>query len=98
MTGPFTGKTCVVTGTIEGYSRDAIKAILLGQGARVTDAVSGKTDIVIHGSDAGSKLEKARGLGVRLVDGAEFRRLAGGGSGAPGEAAGAARADRNGGG
>ena len=98
VTGPFTGKTCVVTGTIEGYSRDAIKAILLGQGARVTDAVSGKTDILIHGTDAGSKLEKARGLGVRLVDGEEFRRLAGGGSGTPGEAAGATRADRNGGG
>ncbi len=110
VAGPFTGKTCVITGTFEGCTRAAIKAILLGQGARVTDTVSRKTDILIHGEEAGSKLDKARGLGVRLMDGEEFRRLAGGeaaggteagggtvtagGSQAPGEA----RIDRNGGG
>jgi DNA ligase (NAD+) len=91
VNGPFTGRTCVVTGTIEGYTREAIRAFLQAQGARVTDTVSRKTDILIHGDDAGSKLEKARGLGVRLMDGGEFRRLAGAGpagAGGPAEVAG----------
>jgi DNA ligase (NAD+) len=77
VAGPFTGLTCVITGTIEGFPRETIKKILLRQGARVTDTVSKKTDLVIHGEEAGSKLLKARGLGVRLMDAGEFRRLAG---------------------
>jgi DNA ligase (NAD+) len=43
----------------------------------VSDAVSKKTDVLIHGADPGSKLDKARALGIRLVDADEFRRLAG---------------------
>jgi DNA ligase (NAD+) len=77
-TGPFTGSTVVITGSIPGYTRDEIKMMLLRQGARVSDSVSKKTDIVIHGADPGSKLDKARALGIRLVDADEFRRLAGG--------------------
>jgi DNA ligase (NAD+) len=76
-TGPFTGRTVVITGSIPGYTRDEIKRILLRQGARVSDAVSKKTDVLIHGADPGSKLDKARALGIRLVDADEFRRLAG---------------------
>jgi DNA ligase (NAD+) len=74
-TGPFTGLTCVVTGSIEGHSREEIKKMLVRQGARVTDTVTKKTDVLIHGADAGSKLEKARTLGVRLVGAEEFLRL-----------------------
>jgi DNA ligase (NAD+) len=70
--GPFSGKTCVITGTIEGYTRDAIKDILRAQGARISESVSRKTDVLIHGVDPGSKLEKARALGVRTVGAAEF--------------------------
>jgi DNA ligase (NAD+) len=73
--GPFTGRTVVVTGSIEGWTREAIRKMLHRQGARVTDAVSKKTDIVIHGADPGAKLDKARALGIRLVDADEFRRL-----------------------
>ncbi len=77
--GPFTGKTCVVTGTIEGYSRDEIKRTLQRQGARISESVSRKTDILIHGTDPGAKLAKARALGVRVMDAEEFRRLVGAG-------------------
>jgi DNA ligase (NAD+) len=75
--GPFRGLTCVVTGTIPGRSRDDVKRILKRQGARVSEAVSRKTDVLIYGEEAGSKLKKARALGVRLIDAEEFLRLVG---------------------
>ena len=75
--GPFSGKTCVVTGTIEGWPRDAIKQYLKRQGARLSESVSKKTDFVIAGRDAGSKLDKARTLGVRVIEADEFLQLAG---------------------
>src|SRR2546422_979545 len=74
--GPFTGKSVVVTGTIEGLSRDEIRTILRRQGARVVESVSKKTDIVLCGQDAGSKLLKARALGVRVMEAEEFLALA----------------------
>ncbi len=76
--GPFTGKTVVITGTIEGWPRDAMKRMLVRQGARVSDAVSKKTDILICGADPGTKRDKARALGVRLMEADEFLKLAGG--------------------
>jgi DNA ligase (NAD+) len=75
--GPFTGRTCVITGTIEGWPRDEIKKMLQRQGARVSDSVSKKTDVLIAGADAGSKLDKARSLGLRVVEAEEFLKLAG---------------------
>ena len=75
--GPFSGKACVVTGTIEGWPRDAIKQYLRRQGARLSESVSKKTDFVIAGRDAGSKLDKARALGVRVIEAEEFLQLAG---------------------
>jgi DNA ligase (NAD+) len=77
--GPFSGKTCVITGTIEGYTRGAIKDILRAQGARISESVSRKTDVLIHGDDPGSKLEKARTLGVRTIGAAEFIETLGAG-------------------
>jgi DNA ligase (NAD+) len=79
--GPFTGKTCVLTGTIEGYPRDAIKRILLAQGARLTETVSRKTDLLICGADPGSKLARAIKLGVRVMDAEQFRLLVEGAGG-----------------
>ncbi len=94
--GPFTDKSCVITGTIEDHPREEIRRWLRRQGARVTDTISKKTDVLIAGSDPGSKLERARALGVRVVDAAELRRLidagpgaAGGHAGNPGEEGGA---------
>jgi len=75
--GPFTGKTCVVTGVIEGYPREEIKRLLRLQGARVAESVSKKTDLLIAGTDPGSKLDRAITLGVKVMDAEQFRRLIG---------------------
>lgn len=75
QTGPFAGKTVVVTGTLTKFSRDQAKDALRQAGANVTDSVSKKTDYLIVGSDAGSKLEKAQKLGVQTLTEAEFSEL-----------------------
>jgi DNA ligase (NAD+) len=72
----FNGKTVVLTGTLPSMSRDEAKRLLEAAGAKVTGSVSKKTDYVIAGADAGSKLTKARELGVTVIDDeAEFLRL-----------------------
>ncbi len=68
----FTNKTCVLTGKLQGITRNEAKAILESLGANVAGSVSKKTDYVIYGSDAGSKLDKAKSLGVKLMDEATF--------------------------
>lgn len=68
----FTGKTVVLTGTLEQYTRNDAKAVLESLGANVAGSVSKKTDFVIYGTAAGSKLEKARNLGVSLMSEEEF--------------------------
>jgi DNA ligase (NAD+) len=69
---PFTGKTIVLTGSLEHFKRDALKERLEALGAKVTGSVSKKTDLVIVGADAGSKLQKARALGVETWDEAKL--------------------------
>ena len=64
----FYQKTIVLTGTLEKYSREEMTEILEGIGAHVTGSVSKKTDLVIYGTGAGSKLEKAKALGIELMD------------------------------
>jgi len=65
--GPFSGKTIVLTGTLPGVTREEAAAHLEGAGARVSGSVSRKTDFVIAGESAGSKLEKAESLGVPVL-------------------------------
>jgi DNA ligase (NAD+) len=65
--GPLSGKTVVLTGTIPGVARDDAAARLERAGAKVSGSVSKKTDLVVAGEAAGSKLEKARALGVRVL-------------------------------
>jgi DNA ligase (NAD+) len=65
---PLEGLVVVVTGTLPSYSREGIKEFLQSQGAKVTDSVSKKTDYLIAGEAAGSKLDKARQLGVSILD------------------------------
>ncbi len=73
--GPLTGKTYVVTGTLERFSRDEAKAELEARGAKVTDSVSKKTTGLIVGEEPGSKLAKAQRAGVPLLDEDAFERL-----------------------
>ncbi len=71
----FSGKRVVLTGTLEKYSRNEATAMLENLGAHVNGSVSKKTDYVIYGSEAGSKLDKARQLGVAVLDETEFEKL-----------------------
>ena len=73
--GPFAGKTVVLTGTLTQYSRESAKVEIERRGGRVSGSVSRKTDLVVAGEDAGSKLKKAQELGVRVVDENGFTEL-----------------------
>ncbi len=66
--GPFAGKTVVLTGSLENFERTELTKRLEALGAKVTGSVSKKTDLVIAGSEAGSKLEKAQQLGIEVWD------------------------------
>ena len=80
--GPLAGRTVVVSGTIEGYSRDEAEQAVRGAGGKTSGSVSKKTDYLVAGPGAGSKLAKAEELGVTVVDAAGFVKLLEG----PGEA------------
>ena len=74
---PFAGKTIVLTGSLTQLSRDDAKARLVALGAKVAGSVSKKTDLVIAGEAAGSKLAKAQELGIAVIDEDEMLRLLG---------------------
>jgi DNA ligase (NAD+) len=75
--GPLVGKTIVVTGSLQKFTRDSIKAFIHEQGGHPSGSVSKKTDFVVAGDDAGSKLDKARTLGVKVLTEAEFLEMLG---------------------
>lgn len=73
----LTGKTFVLTGTLAHFTRDEAKKLIEDAGGKVTGSVSKKTDYVVAGTDAGSKLDKAKELGVAVIDEKEMEILAG---------------------
>ena len=73
--GPFAGKTVVLTGTLPTLTRDEAKEMLEAAGAKVAGSVSKKTSYVVAGAEAGSKLDKARELGVTVLDEEGLRTL-----------------------
>lgn len=74
---PFSGKTIVVTGKVEPYTRDGINDMILSLGAHPGSSVSKNTDYLVCGEKAGSKLQKAQTLGVTVLSPAEFFAMAG---------------------
>ncbi len=73
----FSGKTLVLTGTLETLTRDEAKKHLQALGAKVSSSVSSKTDYLVAGQDPGSKLKKARQLGVKVLDETQFTQMLG---------------------
>jgi len=73
--GPLAGKTVVVTGTLDGFGRQEAEEAIRAAGGKPAGSVSRKTDYVVAGESAGSKLAKAQELGVPILDEAGFRAL-----------------------
>jgi len=76
---PLEGLTFVVTGTLADFSREEVKAYIQNHGGKVTDSVSKKTDYLVAGENAGSKLDKARDLGIPVIDEEQLKKMVGGG-------------------
>lgn len=72
----FAGKTFVLTGTLPTYKREEAKEIIERFGGKVSGSVSKKTDFVLAGEEAGSKLDKANALGVAVIDEEKFKQMA----------------------
>jgi len=72
---PFSEMTVVLTGTLTEMTRDAAGDLILALGGKTSGSVSAKTSLVVAGEAAGSKLTKARELGVKVIDEAEFLKM-----------------------
>jgi len=73
--GPLAGKTVVFTGGLESMTRDEAEERARARGARTARSVSAETDLVVAGTDPGSKYAKASALGVRIIDEGQFQQL-----------------------
>jgi DNA ligase (NAD+) len=75
--GVFSGLSIVVTGTLEGMSRDQAEEAIISRGGKAASSVSKNTAFVLAGANAGSKLAKAEALGVEVIDETEFAKRIG---------------------
>ena len=75
MDSAIAGKTIVVTGTLQQFTRDQVKALIEEMGGRASSSVSKKTDFLLAGDKAGSKLAKARALGVQILSEDDFHKF-----------------------
>jgi DNA ligase (NAD+) len=73
----FTGKTFVVTGTLDNYEREEIESLIRSLGGKASGSVSKNTSYLVAGAKAGSKLERAKALGVKILSEADFNKLIG---------------------
>jgi DNA ligase (NAD+) len=73
----LSGLTFVITGTLPTFSRDDAREFIEAHGGKVTDSVSKKTSYLVLGETPGSKYEKAQSLGVKIIDEAQLKKLAG---------------------
>jgi DNA ligase (NAD+) len=74
-TGALTGLTFVVTGTLSGFTREGVKEFIESHGGKVTDSVSNHTSYLVLGEAPGSKVEKAKALGVKIIGEEELRQM-----------------------
>ena len=72
---PLSGKTFVLTGTLPSMTRDEATEKIEALGGHVTGSVSKKTDFLLAGTEPGSKFDKAKELGIRVIEEAEFRKM-----------------------
>ena len=79
MESTLEGLTVVVNGTLNGYTRDGAKEAIISRGGKASGSVSKKTHFVVAGANAGSKLDKAQALGLRVLDEEGFTALLEGG-------------------
>jgi len=77
VSGKLTGKTFVLTGSLEKYTREKASDMIMREGGKVTSSVSKKTDYVLAGAEAGSKLDRAVSLGIKIINENEFEELLG---------------------
>jgi len=75
MNHEFSGKTFVLTGKLESFTREEASKLIESFGGKITGSVSKKTDYVLAGSDAGSKLDKARSLNITILDESKLREM-----------------------
>ena len=73
--GILSGKSFVVTGTLQGLTRDEAKATIRSNGGQISESISAKTSYLLVGENPGSKLEKAKKLGVKIITEQEFNSL-----------------------
>ena len=73
--GVFSGQSVVLTGSLSGYKRSEAQKLIEARGGVCQSSVTAKTTLVLAGEEAGSKLEKAKKLGIKIIDEKEFERL-----------------------